>query len=120
MRFFAPKTPLRMTSCNSLKCYLLSRFNSHQITPRSVVIIGRRNLLSLVERGCEMATELKTPAAPVKRAPEKKGRDQQLRHDRIAAAVVITLFVALMALLIWLASLNGGAPEGIDYWPMMP
>ena len=67
-----------------------------------------------------MATALKTPTAPVKRAPEKKGKDQQLRSDRITAAIVIVLFVLVMALIIWLASLNPGTPEAIDYWPMMP
>jgi len=29
--------------------------------------------------------------------------------------------VAVMGLIIWLASLSGGSlPEGIDYWQMMP
>jgi len=45
--------------------------------------------------------------------------ERQLRRDRIVAASALVFFAALMALMIWLASLSGGAGGGYDYW-MMP
>ena len=49
------------------------------------------------------------------------GPSRQLRRDRIAAVVVVAILVAMMGLLIWLASLGTGAPDNIyDFWPMMP
>jgi len=44
----------------------------------------------------------------------------QLRRDRWTAIVVLTLMIALVAFLLWLAGMsNGTIYEGIDYWPMM-
>ena len=57
-------------------------------------------------------------AAP-KLTPSGNHSDQ-LKHDRITATIVFVVFAALMALMLWLASLNGGSGEPIDYWPMMP
>ena len=48
-------------------------------------------------------------------------RDEQLLRDRVTAVLVVTGLVALMALVIWLASLGGPVPSApyFDYW-MMP
>ncbi len=47
--------------------------------------------------------------------------DKQLRRDRWTAILVVAVMAALMALVIWLASLGGGVEyDGIDYWHMMP
>jgi hypothetical protein len=47
--------------------------------------------------------------------------DKQLRRDRWTAIAVVMVTIALMALIVWLASVSGGTVhEGIDYWPMMP
>lgn len=43
----------------------------------------------------------------------------QLRKDRMIGLAALLVIAALMALLIWLASL-GGAPTGIDSFPLMP
>lgn len=60
-----------------------------------------------------MATGSKTPL---------KGThdNAQLRRERWTGVVVLLLFAALMALLIWLASIGGGGGD-MDYdWWMMP
>lgn len=45
----------------------------------------------------------------------------QLRRDRRTAVIVVAIIVAMMGLIIWLASVSGGGVSpGIDYWPMMP
>jgi hypothetical protein len=47
--------------------------------------------------------------------------DKQLRRDRRTAATVLALMIALMALIIWLASMGGPVEyNDIDYWHMMP
>ena len=52
-----------------------------------------------------------------KHEPDK----QQLRHDRMVGIAVLAIIAALMALMMWLASLGGGTPADVhDYWPMMP
>ena len=46
---------------------------------------------------------------------------EQLRRDRITAIIVPLIVVALMGLVIYLASLgNGGAPMEFESWPMIP
>lgn len=45
---------------------------------------------------------------------------EELRRDRITAAVTLFVLALLMALVIWLASFGNSSVEGIDYWPMMP
>ena len=67
-----------------------------------------------------MATGFKTSTAPVKPGPEVKDRDRQLRRDRFTGIVVLVLIALLTALMIWLASLSGSAPDNLDYWQMMP
>lgn len=55
------------------------------------------------------------------RFPSPRSDKKQLQRDRWTAFVVLSIVVAMMALLVWLASLGGGvANEGIDYWHMMP
>lgn len=44
---------------------------------------------------------------------------RQLRHDRLATVVVLIVIVALMAIMLWLASLGGTTLEPTDYWPIM-
>ena len=57
------------------------------------------------------------PSPPTKTPLNK----DQLRRDRRTAIIVVAVMVALMGLVIWLASMSGaGVHEGIDYWPMMP
>lgn len=46
--------------------------------------------------------------------------DDKLRHDRHVAIIVLAVMAALMALIIWLASLGGGPVEPIEYWELMP
>ena len=46
---------------------------------------------------------------------------EQLRKDRAKGVLVFLILAALMALMIWLASLGTGTPESIDQiWPTMP
>lgn len=47
--------------------------------------------------------------------------DKQLRRDRITAVLVVTGLLAVLAVVIWLASLSGSVPNDslFDYW-MMP
>jgi hypothetical protein len=54
--------------------------------------------------------------------PAKQSRDdKQLRSDRWTAVVVVAVMLALMAVIIWLASMTGGTvPDGFEYWDMMP
>lgn len=60
-----------------------------------------------------MSTAFKTPSGGTTR------RDKhQLRKDRITAVVALLVVAAVMALLIWLASLGNGGTE--NYLPMMP
>ena len=50
--------------------------------------------------------------------PQHKQDDSQLRSDRLVGLFALLIITALMLLMIWLASLGGGAPvEGI---PLMP
>lgn len=52
----------------------------------------------------------------------RPGQDRgkaQLRKDRLIGLAALLVIAALMGLLIWLASL-GGAPTGIDSFPLMP
>lgn len=64
-----------------------------------------------------MSTVSKSPQN-VEGRPLKSG--DNLRRERITGIVVLVVFAALMALLLWLASL-GGVPENVEYdWWMMP
>ncbi|HJN10573.1 MAG TPA: hypothetical protein QF564_17935 [Pirellulaceae bacterium] len=69
-----------------------------------------------------MSTVMKNHTGPIVSPPAKQPLDdKQLRRDRWTAIAVVTVVIALMALIVWLASLGGGVEyEGIDYWHMMP
>ena len=47
--------------------------------------------------------------------------DKQLRRDRVTAVLVVAGLLAVLAVVIWLASLSGSVPNDalFDYW-MMP
>lgn len=46
---------------------------------------------------------------------------EQLRKDRVKGVIIVAILVALMALMIWLASLGTGTTGGMEeFWPMMP
>lgn len=67
-----------------------------------------------------MATAPQTFRGTGSPGPGRNPQDkQQLRRDRIVAAVVLVLFAVLMGLMIWLASLGGGEAIDYEYW-MMP
>ena len=68
-----------------------------------------------------MATAPKIiPGPPRLKGKEPPNKDQ-LRRDRITGIVVLVILAAVMALMIWLASLGNGTSESIYYeWPMMP
>ena len=56
---------------------------------------------------------------PGKRSPQPPEVDpKQLRNDRILLAVMLAAFVAIIALVTWLAS-SGVLPEPTDYEPLM-
>lgn len=64
-----------------------------------------------------MATGMKQPGL------NRHGYDSEsaLRKDRVTAIVVCVIMLAMISLLIWLASFGGGnGYEGIETWPMMP
>jgi hypothetical protein len=67
-----------------------------------------------------------TVTTPTRRILEKKpGSDQrtrgQLRRDRIVGLVMLVVMVLIAALVVWLATLEGGGANGFDYYyPMMP
>ena len=68
-----------------------------------------------------MSTVMKNSLGGTPSPPMKTPLNQdQLRRDRRTAIIVVAVIAALMGLVIWLASMSGGVPEGIDYWPMMP
>ncbi|MBP87471.1 MAG: hypothetical protein CMJ64_12225 [Planctomycetaceae bacterium] len=68
-----------------------------------------------------MSTVMKNDTGPIVPPPAKQPQDdKQLRSDRWTAIVVVSVMIALMALIIWLASLSGVEYESIDYWHMMP
>lgn len=69
-----------------------------------------------------MLTVMKHQTSPLASPPTlQPGVNKQLRRDRWTALTVVTVVIAMMALLVWLASLGGGVPnEGIEYWHMMP
>jgi hypothetical protein len=51
-------------------------------------------------------------------SPQQKQDETQLRSDRLVGLFTLLIIAALMLLMIWVASLGGGAPvEGI---PLMP
>ena len=63
-----------------------------------------------------MATAPKGFSSPG--TPEQKKDETQLRSDRLVGLFAVLIIAALMLMMIWLASLGGGAPvEGI---PLMP
>lgn len=67
-----------------------------------------------------MSTVMKKQTSWIASPPAKKAQDKQLRRDRWTAVIVVAMMAALMALILWLASLNGGVEyRGIDYWHMM-
>jgi hypothetical protein len=64
------------------------------------------------------ATQKHTQLTPRNERPRT---DEEIRRDRRTAIIVVAVMLAVMALLVWLASLGGDAPfQEIDYWPMMP
>lgn len=60
------------------------------------------------------------PNNPHKRThgiPGTDGRENDMRHDRIIAVLVVVGMLALFGLIIWLASLSSAAPSGdYDFW----
>ena len=66
-----------------------------------------------------MSTVMKSSTGSMFPSPAMPQSDEsQLRHDRWTAAVVVAIVVAMMALIVWLASLGGGASyEVLNYWP---
>ena len=67
-----------------------------------------------------MATVPHTFPNDVKKSGHGSPTGQQLRRDRMTAVVVLAIIAALLALMLWLASIANGAPEGInEYWPIM-
>lgn len=68
-----------------------------------------------------MSTAMHSHTGPVASPPAQQPQNDQLRRDRRTAVIVVAVMVALMALVIWLASLGGGVEyDSIDYWHMMP
>ncbi len=58
-----------------------------------------------------MATATKPPATP-----QDTRDEQQLRHDRITAIVMLAVMALLFALIMWLASMGNGNVESYDHW----
>ena len=71
-----------------------------------------------LERRFEMSTATRTPSKPRRKIPVRIPADQ-LRKDRIMAIIVLVAFAAMIALIMWIASLGGGEIQPLD-WPMMP
>ncbi len=67
-----------------------------------------------------MATVQKNPTHLEHKPTKPRQEDDPLRRDRYTAIVVMVFMMALMALMMWLASLGGGPVEPTDYWPMIP
>ncbi|MBN2474111.1 MAG: hypothetical protein JXB62_05865 [Pirellulales bacterium] len=67
-----------------------------------------------------MATVPQTPHKSTPQQPEKHViSKEQLRKDRIHAAITVVLLLAAFALVAWLASL-APAPQTYDYQPWLP
>ena len=67
-----------------------------------------------------MPTTMKTSAQPFFSPPSLRPRKtDQLRRDRRTAIVVMAIMIALLGLVLWLASLIGSPLEPVDYWPIM-
>jgi len=67
-----------------------------------------------------MATVPKTPQKATPHEPEHHPiSKEQLRRERIHAAITVLLLVAAFALVVWLASMSP-APESVDYQPWLP
>ncbi len=68
-----------------------------------------------------MSTTMNKGTGPILPPSAPEPRDEkQLRSDRWTAAFVVAFMVALIALIIWLASTTGIEYSGPDYWQMMP
>ena len=68
-----------------------------------------------------MATKPTTVPTSTKVTGQSPSDKRQLRRDRITAGVVMAVIAAMIALVVWLASLGNGSPENInDFWHMMP
>ncbi len=69
-----------------------------------------------------MSTVMKRGTGPIVPPPAKEPQDdKQLRRDRRTAAIVLALMIALMAFILWLASMSEPIEyNDIDYWHMMP
>jgi hypothetical protein len=68
-----------------------------------------------------MSTVIKKGTRPILPPPaHEPGDDKQLRRDRWTAAFVVVFMMALMALIIWLASISGVEYDGAEYWHVMP
>jgi len=51
----------------------------------------------------------------------RDSHDEQIRQDRWTAVVFFTLMIALMGLILWLATLAEPVPvQPNDFWHMMP
>ena len=68
-----------------------------------------------------MSTVMKDKIGTMPSTPTTTPNKDQLRRDRRTAIIVLAIMVAMMGLVVWLASMSGaGIPEGVDYWPMVP
>jgi len=56
----------------------------------------------------------------VMKAPVPQRGSDQLHRDRLTVIVVLSIMIAVIALVIWLASMAGVPVEPIDTWPLMP
>jgi hypothetical protein len=67
-----------------------------------------------------MSTVTTKPDRPILR-PRKPWTEDEMRRDRRTGILVLVVVLAIMAALVWLASLGGnGVQGGIEYWPLMP
>ncbi len=68
-----------------------------------------------------MSTVMNNGTGPILPPPANEPRDEsQIRRERWTAALGFAVVVALVALMIWLASISGVEYDGSDYWQMLP
>ena len=66
-----------------------------------------------------MASVMKNSSGPLFGPPLGSINRTQLRRDRWTAVAVVAIVVAMMAAIVWLASLSGGGAYSIEHWPIM-
>jgi hypothetical protein len=67
-----------------------------------------------------MATVPQTPRKTDPQSGEMQRTSEQLRRDRINLGIVIAVFAALVAVMIWLATLSPPSGEMTFPYPPMP